>query len=301
MPWLRRVKKASDMGQAATKVEDSLESRQPSGKNAERADAVRAGVRKFLIGSWMWFAILLGWFLITNLFHVRPVILPPIRDVISSFVRLSGSLPKALGISLYMTIVGFVIGTALGVGTSLIMAYSKFFRDSFSSIFDFVRPVPIFALIPLFILWFGIGRVPQIALILVGVSVIIGVVTLDAIRNIPKIYIDAAYTLGARKKQIFSTIILPSIFPHIIGSIRVGAATAFGLDVAAEFMGSQEGLGYLMIVQQNYLRTDGIIAIVLIYSVLAFVVDRILCVVERRLTYWTERRVHGKEEFMFYE
>jgi len=278
-----------------------METRKADGKNAEKLNTARERIRKFLIGSWMWFSILLGWFLITNLLHVRPVILPPIGDVIRSFVSLSASLPKALGISMYMTILGFVIGTSLGVGTSIVMAYSKFFRDSFSSIFDFIRPVPIFALIPLFILWFGIGRIPQIALILVGVSVIIGVVTLDAIRNIPKIYIDAAYTLGARKKKIFSTIILPSIFPHIIGSIRVGAATAFGLDVAAEFMGSQEGLGYLMIVQQNYLKTDGIIAIVLIYSVIAFVVDRILCLVERKLTYWTERHVGGKEEFMFYE
>jgi ABC-type nitrate/sulfonate/bicarbonate transport system permease component len=271
------------------------------GVDAEQTDSVGAVIKRAVIGVWMWFGILLGWFLLTSLLHVRPVILPSIKDVVVSFVRLSGSLPKALGISLYMTLLGFILGTALGVGTSIVMAYSKFIRDSFSSISDFIRPVPIFALIPLFILWFGIGRIPQIALILVGVSVIIGVVTLEAIRNIPKIYIDAAYTLGAKKKQIFSTIIMPSIFPHIIGSIRVGAATAFGLDVAAEFMGSQEGLGYLMIVQQNYLKTDGIIAIVIIYSVIAFIVDRILCAVERRLTYWTERRVGGKEEFMFYE
>lgn len=295
------MKSANRSGQRTMEIEEGVEARGAVGKPSERAGAGFAGIRKLVIGSWMWFAILLGWFLITNLFHVRPIILPPIRDVLLSFIQLSGSLPRALGISLYMTIVGFVLGTSLGVGVSVLMAYSKFFRDSFSSIFDFVRPVPIFALIPLFILWFGIGRIPQMALIMVGVSVIIGVVTLEAIRNIPKIYIDAAYTLGARKRQIFSTIILPSIFPHLIGSIRVGAATAFGLDVAAEFMGSQEGLGYLMIVQQNYLRTDGIIAIVIIYSVLAFVVDRLLSFVERKLTYWTERRVGGKEEFRFYK
>jgi ABC-type nitrate/sulfonate/bicarbonate transport system permease component len=272
-----------------------------SGANAEQTSSVGAVMKQAVISLWMWFAILLGWFLLTNLLRIRPVILPSLQDVVISFTRMRGALPKALGISVYMTLVGFILGTALGVGTSMVMAYSKFIRDSFSSIFDFIRPVPIFALIPLFILWFGIGRIPQIALILVGVSVLIGVVTLEAIRNIPKIYIDAAYTLGAKKKQIFSTIILPSIFPHIIGSIRVGAATAFGLDVAAEFMGSQEGLGYLMIVQQNYLKTDGIIAIVIVYSVIAFILDRVLSAAERRLTYWTERRVGGKEEFMFYE
>ena len=267
----------------------------------KEAESSKSKIKKYIIGSWVWFAGLLIWFLITNYLKVKPVILPPIRDVILVFKVLWAPLPKALSISIYMIIVGFIIGTVLGVGTSLAMAYSKFIRDSFSSLFDFTRPVPVFALIPLFILWFGVGRVPQIVLIIVGVSVIIGVVTLEAIRNIPKIYIDAAYTLGARKKAVFKTIIVPSIFPHIIGSIRVGAAAAFGLDVAAEFMGSQEGLGYLMIVQQNYLKTDGLIAIVIIYSVIAFIFDRILCVVERKLTYWTERRMSGKEDFMFYE
>jgi ABC-type nitrate/sulfonate/bicarbonate transport system permease component len=267
----------------------------------EEEESTKSKIKKYLIGSWVWFAILLFWFVLTNILKVKPIILPPIIDVIAVFKALAAPLPKAFAISIYMIIVGFVCGTALGVGTSIAMAYSKFVRDSFSSIFDFTRPVPVFALIPLFILWFGIGRIPQIVLIIVGVSVIIGVVTLDAIRNIPKIYIDAAYTLGAKKKEVFKTIILPSIFPHIIGSIRVGAAAAFGLDVAAEFMGSQEGLGYLMIVQQNYLKTDGIIAIVIIYSIIAFIFDRILCVVERKLTYWTERRVGGKEDFTYYE
>ena len=262
---------------------------------------IRAKIKKYVIGAWMWFAILLIWFLITNLLHVRPIIMPSVVDVLKSFKILGAALPKALAISMYMIIVGFIIGTLLGVGTSVLMAYSKFIRDSFTSVFDFIRPVPVFALIPLFILWFGIGRVPQIVLITVGVSVIIGVVTLEAIRNIPKIYIDAAYTLGAKKKQVFGAIILPCIFPHVIGSIRVGAAAAFGLDVAAEFMGSQEGLGYLMIVQQNYLKTDGILAIVIIYSILAYIFDRILCAAERKLTYWTERRVGGKEDFIFYE
>jgi len=258
-------------------------------------------LKEFIVRSWMWFAIFFTWFFITNFLPIRPVILPPPRDVIMVFINLRHVLPKALGISMYMIGVGFLIGTALGMGTSILMAYSKFFRNSFSSISDFIRPVPVFALIPLFILWFGIGRMPQIALITVGVSVIIGVSTLEAIRNIPRIYIDAAYTLGAKKKDIFSTVIMPNIFPHIIGSIRVGAASAFGLDAAAEFMGSQEGLGYLMIVQQNYLKTDGIIAIVIIFCVLAFVVDRIICSIEKKLTYWTERRVGGKEEFVFFK
>lgn len=80
----------------------------------------------------------------------------------------------------------------------------------------------------------------------------------------------------------------------------MAAASAFGLNVAAEIMGSQEGLGYLMIVQQTYLRTHGLVAIVILYCILAFAADRAIVKLGDRLTYWTERRVTGRGEFEFY-
>ena len=72
--------------------------------------------------------------------------------------------------------------------------------------------------------------------------------------------------------------------------IRVAAAASWGLDVAAEFMGSQTGLGYLIIMQQTYLRTSGIVLLVLVYSTLAVILDTIIAALERRITRWTERR-----------
>jgi len=148
----------------------------------------------------------------------------------------------------------------------------------------------VFALIPLFVLWFGIGKAPQIALIALGCSVVLGVTTNEAIRNMPSIYVRAAYAMGASRKDVFRTVVIPYIIPHLIGAIRVAAASSFGLDVAAEFMGSQEGLGYLMIVQQQYLKTDGILAVVILYSILAYLLDMLIAFLERRLTVWTERR-----------
>jgi ABC-type nitrate/sulfonate/bicarbonate transport system permease component len=107
---------------------------------------------------------------------------------------------------------------------------------------------------------------------------------------VPPIYVRAALTLGASRAVIYRTVIVPSILPHLIGAIRVAAAVAWGLDVAAEFMGSSVGLGYLIILQQTYLRTAGIILLVAIYSVLAVILDAIIARVERRITGWTERR-----------
>lgn len=229
------------------------------------------------------------WFLITNAGWIKPLFLPSPQSVIQSYAELWPLLPGATGTSLSMIFMGFLIGSTIGVALSILMAYSKGFLFVFETIFDVLRPVPVFALIPMFVLWFGIGLAPQVGLIALGCSVIMGVTTTEAVRNIPNIYIQASFTLGADRKTVFRTIVMPNIIPHLVGAIRLAAASSFGLDVAAEFMGSQTGLGYLMIVQQQYLNTSGIFAIVILYSVLALIVDRLIAIIESRVTAWTDR------------
>lgn len=234
--------------------------------------------------------IIIIWFVITQLKLIKPLFIPTPQNLWDAFAGMYTILPKAIFTTVVMTLTGFAIGVLFGTVSGLVMAYSKTIRDLLGTIFDFMRPVPVFALIPLFILWFGIGRAPQIALIALGTSVVLGVTTLEAIRNVPTIYIRAALTLGADRQQIYTTIIVPYIIPHLIGAIRVAAAASWGLDVAAEFMGSQEGLGYLIIMQQTYLRTAGIIMLVIVYSILAVLLDTFIATLEKRITRWTERR-----------
>jgi ABC-type nitrate/sulfonate/bicarbonate transport system permease component len=189
-----------------------------------------------------------------------------------------------------MTLGGFAIGTFLGIVLGLLMAYSRVIRDLFGMVLDFIRPVPIFALIPLLVLWMGIGRGPQITLIALGTSVLLGVTTIEAIRNVPPVYVKAGLVLGASRGRIYRTVIVPSIIPHLVGAIRVAAAASWGLDVAAEFMGSQQGLGYLMISRQSYLDTAGILVVVVIYSLLALALDQLIRRAEAHVTRWSERQ-----------
>ncbi len=90
-------------------------------------------------------------------------------------------------------------------------------------------PVPTFALIPLFVLWFGLGLAPQIAIIMFGTSIILGLATIEAVKNVPPIYIKAAFLLGANRMTIYRTVILPAILPHLMGAIRAAAAGAWGV------------------------------------------------------------------------
>ena len=99
----------------------------------------------------------------------------------------------------------------------------------------------------------------------------------------PRIYVRAALTCGASRLDVYRTVVIPSIMPELMLGIRYGAIASWGLDVAAEFSGSQEGLGYFMIVRGEYLDTAGITLAVLIYCTLAIIVDRILRMLSHRL------------------
>ena len=240
-----------------------------------------------LLGTWT--IITYVWPLAFGERLVRPIFLPGPQDLIKAGTQMARHLPEAMLSSVSMTLLGFLLGTALGIAIGLAMAYSKNTRELFGGILDFLRPVPALALIPLFILWFGIGKGPQIALIVFGTSVILGLTTIEAIRNVQPVYIRAALTMGASRWHIYRTVIVPSITPHILGAVRVAGVASWGLDVAAEFIGAQTGLGYLIIVRQQYLDTPGILLIVIIFSVLAMALDILIRTVERPITKWTER------------
>ncbi len=234
-------------------------------------------------------AIVALWTAVTWRGAVDPIFLPSPFDIVQSIKDLWPLLPSSLAASLTMTLGGFLGGSALGLAMGLLMAYSRLAREVFGGVLDFLRPVPIFALIPLFILWFGLGVTPQVVMIMLGTSLIIGVSTIEAIKNVPSVYIRAGLVFGASRWTIYRRIILPAIFPHLLGAVRVAAAASWGLNVAAEYVGAQVGLGHLMIIRVQYLDTAGILSIVLIYCLLAVALDKVVVAVERPLTRWTEK------------
>lgn len=237
--------------------------------------------------------VIIVWIIATNknLNIVRPIILPGPTEILKSFLDMLPVLPKAISVSSIQILSGFILGSGFGIGLGLLMARSWVIYNIFVPIVNIVKPTPIFALIPLFILWFGVGVLPQVLLIAFGCFVIMVVTTAEAIRNVSPIYIQAALSLGADERMIFRRIISPAIVPQLIGGVRVASASAFGLDVAAEFMGAQAGIGYLMIVNQRFLRTEGVIVCVIIFTILAVLMDIVIRKVEGKLTSWTERKV----------
>lgn len=234
-------------------------------------------------------AIIVAWWAVTAAGAVRPLFLPSPGGLWDAFMRLRPELGSATISSVALTLSGFLIGTAGGALIGLLLAFSKHLRIAVGGIFDALRPIPIFALIPLFVLWFGLGRVPQVVLVAFGTFVVLVVTTIEAVHNVSPIYVKAALNLGASREFIYRTVVVPSITPHLAGAIRVSAAASWGLGVAAEFIGAQNGLGYLMITRETYLDTAGILVLVIIYAIIAFLFDLIVQFLQRRGLKWTER------------
>jgi ABC-type nitrate/sulfonate/bicarbonate transport system permease component len=184
---------------------------------------------------------------------------------------------------------GLIVGTILGSFVGALIVFSKRVGEFLHPLIESARPVPIIAMIPFFLMWFGIEEPGKLILVTLGVFMLIVVNVVESIKNVPRIYINAARTLGASKSQIQRKIILPSIIPNMIGPVRVAVALTFTLVVAAEFMGAQSGIGYRILEARRLFNPQVILLGIFQLGILAAFMDAILQQFMGRLTKWTGR------------
>ncbi|MGD8487203.1 MAG: ABC transporter permease [Chloroflexota bacterium] len=234
--------------------------------------------------------LIVVWLVLTVGGFVRPLFVPGPVDLARAYEQLAPQLPGDIWDSVVTRLVpGFLIGMAVGMLVGISMAVSATFRALADPIVEAIRPLPPLALIPLFILWFGIGSGTQVALIAFGTFIVMVITSYEAVRNVPPIYLQAAATLGASKRQVFRRVIVPAIVPDIFGGVRVAVAASFGYVVVAEIIGAQSGLGYRLVLARRYLLTENIVAILIVVGILAFAFDQLVRWLNRRLTDWKPR------------
>jgi ABC-type nitrate/sulfonate/bicarbonate transport system permease component len=248
----------------------------------------RSGKWLGLLSVLLYFA---AWFAVTaqgfNL--VRPIKFPSPIMVVQAAVRTADLIPLDALATVSRVLFGFIVGTLLGLGLGLAMSYNKKVYYFFDPLVESIRPVPVIAMIPFFLMWFGIGEAGKLLLITLGVFAIIVVSTVEAIKNVPKIYVLAAQTLGASKLQLFRTVLVPAIVPQLIGPMRVAAALSFTLVVAAEFMGANAGLGFRILEARRLFNTDVIMLGVVLIGILSAIADALIRRGAAYLTRWSER------------
>lgn len=221
--------------------------------------------------------------------YIDDLYFPSPMDTIQVVGRMEGVLVGYFLATMYRVVVGMLIGAVLGVVCGVAMSWNKWINSVLDPLIEGLRPIPAVALIPFFILWFGIGDTGKLILTAIGGFTVMVVTTLEAIKHVSPIYIMAARTLGASRLEIYRTIILPAITPTLIGGVRVTVALSFALVIASEFMGAQSGLGYMIMLARRTLQTDAILVGVIIIGITSWIVDRCVRIVGNYLTRWAPR------------
>ncbi|WP_329009024.1 ABC transporter permease [Streptomyces sp. NBC_01601] len=197
-----------------------------------------------------------------------------------------GSLPSAMAISLRRVAAGLVLGTVIGTGLALISGLFRIGEDVVDAPVQMLRTVPFVGLIPLFIIWFGIGEAPKIAIITLGVTFPLYLNVYAGIRGVDSQLIEAGESLGLSRWGLVRHVVLPGALPGALTGLRYSLGIAWLALVFAEQVNADSGIGFLMVQARDFLRTDVIVVCLIVYAFLGLLADFIVRSLERLLLRW---------------
>jgi len=178
---------------------------------------------------------------------------------------------------------GFGIGSAIAIGLGVLIGLSPLADALLTPTIQAGRAIPSLAWVPLLILWLGVGDVPKITLIAIGVFFPVFTALVGGIQSIDRKLIEVGYAYGLRRLHLARTIVLPAALPSLFTGLRIGLAQGWLFLVAAELIGSSVGLGFLLTDGQNSGRADIILLSIVLLAIIGKATDLILQVIERRL------------------
>lgn len=211
-------------------------------------------------------------------------VLPAPSLIVEAGVELirNGQLADALQISGARVVIGLLLGGVVGVGLGTAVGLSRWLEATVDPPMQMIRALPHLGLIPLFILWFGIGESPKVLLVALGVSFPLYLNTFSAIRQVdPKLF-ETAQVLGFSFWQRFRTIIVPSAAPQVLVGFRQSLAIAWLTLIVAEQINADSGIGFLINNARDFLRIDIIIFGLIVYALLGIGTDAGVRALERR-------------------
>lgn len=235
-------------------------------------------------------ALVLAWYVLTDLTQVvQPLYFPSIHATWSAVVTLGSSLPADAGATAWRVVLSWAVGCAAGTLVGLLMARSRSFFYIANPVIEALRPIPPIALIPFTLIWFGLTDTGRVVLGALSCFMILVVSTTVAARNVSPVYIRAAQSLGASPNQVYFSVVLRAIFPTLVSALRVAAALCWAVVVAAEYLGAQNGIGYLILQASHTVDTPVVLVGTIVVGIEAFAFEQILKIATAYLTRWVER------------
>ena len=227
--------------------------------------------------------------------QMEPIWLPSPEAVAARLIDIAQngyqntSLWDHLGASLMRVLVGFALGSLVGIPLGYAMGLSGWFRGWFDPIVEFMRPVPPLALIPLVIIWFGIWEQGKIVLLFLAALWIMVIASRSGVSGVRLSKIHAAYSLGASKWQILRHVIIPNSLPDIFTGARVAMGVCWGTVVAAELVAAEKGAGMMIIAASKFQLTDIVVMGIILIGLIGYGIDILMRMAERRLIPWKGR------------
>jgi sulfonate transport system permease protein len=239
-------------------------------------------------------------------------LVPSISDVLRSFMVFADYWPGGLGaertvggagstvwgatlglaynvvISVSRFVIGFVLGSIVGIGAGLLVSWSSIARRTVTFPAHFFRMMPLLAMLPLFGLWFGNSELGTYSFTAFAVAVLLFVLTVAAVDNVPRIYNDSAASLGASPRRIYLSVIIPSITPSLKVGILLAVPFAWSAVLAAEVIGKQYGLGRILNFALLYAATDIVAVTALVVVIIAGCTHLLLAKALNHLTRWVD-------------
>ncbi|WP_232666671.1 ABC transporter permease [Pseudonocardia sp. TRM90224] len=202
-------------------------------------------------------------------------------------MAVSGELVSDLWATLRRVLLGFGLAVLVSVPLGIVIGSYQAAEAAFEPSISLLRYLPASAFVPLIIIWLGIDESSKIAILVIGTIFYNTIMTADAARGVPKVLLDVASTLGARRGEVVRKIIVPHALPGIIDAVRVNVAAAWNLVVVAELVSATAGLGYRIVRAQRFLQTDKIFAVLAVIALAGVLIDVALRLLRLRVGRWT--------------
>ena len=232
--------------------------------------------------------LIIVWEALAQAGFLSPQVLPAPSKIVRTALKLisTGGLLNDLGISLLRAAAGFVIGGGIGFALGVLVGFSRIAEAVIDRSVQMIRAIPFLAVLPLVIVWLGVGEAEKVFLVALGVTFPIYINTTLGIRQVDPKLLELGRVQGLSTLQLIRRIILPGALPSILTGVRYALATAWLALVVAETIGAQSGIGFLAMDAREFLRTDVIVLTIVIYALIGVAADAIARWLERRLLAW---------------
>lgn len=235
--------------------------------------------------------ILLAWLLVTYAGWVNPIFLPSPLSILHTGWNMarSGELLENTVASVSTIFTGFALAAVLAVPLGILMGSFKFVEAFIEPLGNFIRYLPVSAMIPLLILWLGIGRIEKVAVIFIGTFFQLIFLIADVSANISKELLESAYTQGARKRDVVRRVLIPAAMPGIFDNLRMTLGWAWTYLIVAELVSAQRGLGYMILQSMRGLDTEAIFVGLGVIGLLGLITDQSFKLLTHLLLPWSEK------------